>query len=242
MATDVTDLTFETEVIERSDERPVIVDLWAPWCGPCRTLGPILEKVVEERGGAVELVKVNVDENPQVSAAFKVQSIPAVYAMSGGKVIDGFVGALPEDQVRAFLDRLAKQSQPEPSEVEQLVTAGDEQSLRRAIELEPDHPGAIVALAACLIDADNNEEALALLARLPESTETRHLAARARLATSELGAVLAEDQLEPHLYQLLEKVRTDDEARQEYLDILDAMEPDDPRRSKFRRALSSRIF
>src|SRR5487761_2458724 len=121
MPTDVTDLTFEHDVLERSTERPVIVDLWAPWCGPCRTLGPTIEKVVEESNGAVELVKVNVDENPQVSAAVKVQSIPAVHAMSGGKVIDGFVGALPEDQVRAFLDRLAKQSQPEPSEVEQLV-------------------------------------------------------------------------------------------------------------------------
>src|SRR3984957_4591640 len=136
MPTDVTDLTFEQDVIERSDERPIIVDLWAPWCGPCRTLGPILERVVEESEGAVELVKVNVDENPAISAAFQVQSIPAVYALSGRKVVDGFIGALPEAQVREFLTRLQSETPAESdehggaSEIDQLLQAGDEVSLR----------------------------------------------------------------------------------------------------------------
>src|SRR5918992_1205 len=117
---DVTDATFERDVIERSRSVPVVVDLWAEWCGPCRTLGPILEKVVAETEGRVELAKVDVDANPAVSSAFRVQSIPAVYALSGGKVVDSFIGALPESQVRAFVARLA----PVASEADRLVEAG----------------------------------------------------------------------------------------------------------------------
>src|SRR4029450_2051624 len=92
MTTDVTDATFQTEVLDRSQTTPVVVDLWAPWCGPCHQLGPIIEKVVDETAGKVVLAKVNVDENPQVSAAFRVQGIPAVYAVSGGKGVGGFIG------------------------------------------------------------------------------------------------------------------------------------------------------
>ena len=99
-AIDVTDATFEHEVMERSAEVPVVVDLWAPWCGPCRTLGPIIEQVVDETDGKVELVKVNVDENPQISQAFGVQSIPLVVAVKDGQPIDGFLGAHPEATVR----------------------------------------------------------------------------------------------------------------------------------------------
>ena len=136
--TDVTDATFEQAVVARSAEVPVVVDLWAPWCGPCKTLGPIIERVVDQTDGAVELAKVNVDENPQVAASFQVQSIPAVYALRDGKVVDGFVGALPEAQVAEFVARLA----PQPTEADRLAAAGDEASLRQALELQPDHPGA----------------------------------------------------------------------------------------------------
>src|SRR6202035_4031058 len=111
------------------EERPVVVDLWAEWCGPCKTLGPILEKVVGETDGAVELVKVDVDTNRQVAGAFQVQSIPAVYAFSKGKVVDGFVGALAEPAVREFVGRLVAA----PSEADQLVAVGDEASLRAAL-------------------------------------------------------------------------------------------------------------
>src|SRR5215831_7112897 len=97
-AVDVTDATFEAEVLERSATVPVVVDLWAEWCGPCKTLGPILEKVVADTGGRVELAKVNVDENQWVASQFQVRSIPAVFAFKDGKVVDGFIGALPEAQ------------------------------------------------------------------------------------------------------------------------------------------------
>ena len=179
---DVTDATFEAAVIERSKEVPVVVDLWAPWCGPCRTLGPIIERVVDATDGAVELAKVNIDENPKVAATFQVQSIPAVYALRDGKVVDGFVGALPESQVSQFVARLA----PTPSEADLLVVRGDEGSLRQALEIEPDHPGAVVALATMLVDRGDTDEALTILARIPETAETRALAAHARLAEREV--------------------------------------------------------
>ena len=234
--TDVTDATFETAVLERSDQVPVVVDLWAPWCGPCRTLGPIIEKVVAATEGKVELVKVNVDENPRISATFQVQSIPAVYAIRDRQVVDGFIGALPEAQVSAFVERLA----PAPSEVDLLVAAGDEASLRQALELQPDHPGAIVALAQLLVSQGTPDEALELLGRIPETPETRQVAAEARLAA---GAVeVPADGVDRLLDALLPKVKDDEAARQEYLDLLETLPPDDPRAASYRKALAARLF
>ena len=107
VAMDVTDQTFQEDVLTRSMTVPVVVDLWAPWCGPCKTLGPMLERAVAATDGAVELAKVNVDDNPRVAQTFQVQSIPAVFAIAGGQVVDQFIGALPEDQVTAFVQGLA---------------------------------------------------------------------------------------------------------------------------------------
>lgn len=232
---EVTDATFEEAVLARSTQVPVVVDLWAPWCGPCKTLGPILERVVGETGGAVELTKVNVDENPRVSAMFQVQSIPAVYAMRDGKVVDGFVGALPEPQVREFIDRLA----PAPSEADQLVVAGDETSLLRALEIEPGHPAAVAGLARILLDREDAGAALELLAKVPETADTRALAAEARLAERQVDVGGDVGEL---LDSLLERVRGDDEARQEFVDLLETLGPDDPRRSQYRKALAARLF
>jgi putative thioredoxin len=229
---DVTDATFEELVIKRSHEVPVIVDMWAPWCGPCRTLGPMIEKVVDETGGAVELAKVNVDENPAVSSAFRVQSIPAVFALAGGKVVDSFIGALPEQQIRAFVAGLG----PVVSEADSLVEAGDEASLRRALELEPGHEAATVALAELLVSRGENDEALALLERIPETADARRVAALARVGTAEDSAVVSE------LDSLLDRVKGDDAARQRYVDLLEVMGPDDPRTAQYRKALTARLF
>ena len=236
---DVTDQTFQADVLERSATVPVVVDLWAPWCGPCTTLGPLLEKAVADTGGAVELVKVNVDENPRIAEAFQVQSIPAVFALRNGQVVDQFIGALPEAQVSAFVQRLA----PAPSEADNLVAAGDEASLRQALELEPDHQAATEALARLLIDRGEAAEALALLARLPETETGRALAAEARLL--EAGVDVSKsglEEIEAKLDGLLDKVRDDDEARQEFVDLLEAMGADNPRTNEYRRALAARLF
>ncbi len=233
--TDVTDASFEHDVLERSDQVPVVVDLWAEWCGPCRTLGPIIERVVGDTGGAVELAKVNVDENPRVAATFRVQSIPAVFALRDHQVVDSFIGAQPEAAVREFVDRLA----PAASEADRLVEAGDEASLRQALELEPDHPGAVVALAELLVGQGQPDEALALLGRVPETPDVRRVAATARLGN---GALKSGTDLETRLDGLLDRVKQDDQARREFLDLLEAMGPGDPRTAAYRKALTARLF
>jgi putative thioredoxin len=233
-AVDVTDATFETEVMQRSKDVPVVVDLWAPWCGPCRTLGPIIEKVIDETEGQVALVKVNVDDNPQISQAFGVQSIPLVVAVKDGQPVDGFLGAHPESTVRQFVERLLPSS--EEQALAALLAAGDETSLRQALELDPGSEDAVVALAELLVERGETEEALALLARVPESERVRHVAALARLGDEPT------DDYDAKLTALLDRVRDDDEARQEYVDILELLGPDDPRTAGYRRQLTSRLY
>jgi putative thioredoxin len=235
MAIDVTDDTFEAEVLARSDEAPVVIDLWAPWCGPCVSLGPIIEKVVDETAGKVVLTKINVDENPKASATFQVQSIPAVFAIHKRKIVGSFIGAQGEAAVRDFVAGLL------PSEAEtelaNLVAAGDEASLRRALELDPGHEAAVVKLAERLVGKGESDEALALLERIPETAETRRVAALARL-----GDDVPDDGRTSKLDELLDRVKDDDDARQEYVDLLEVMGPDDPRTSAYRKALTSRLF
>ncbi len=237
MSIDVTDATFPIEVVERSKQVPVVVDLWADWCGPCKQLGPILEKVIDETGGKVVLAKVDVDANRQVASAFQAQSIPAVYALKDGKVIDGFIGAQPEANVRQFVEGLL------PTEEEDalagLLAVGDEVSLRQVLDVEPGHEQAVVQLAELLVakgDDDAKAEALSLLERIPESAETRRVAALARIGAD------TRDDVTDELDGLLDRVKDDDDARQRFIDLLEVMGPDDPRTASYRKQLTARLF
>ncbi len=234
MSIDVTDASFQTDVLDRSQSVAVVVDLWAPWCGPCKTLGPILDKAIDATGGKVVLVKVNVDENPGISQAFQVQSIPAVYALKAGQVVDGFVGAQPEHMVTAFVDKLLPSLTE--STIADLIGRGDEASLRSALDLEAGNEQAIVALGDILVASGRGEEALALLARIPESEHTRRVAAAARLSARPI------DDYDAQLVALLDNVKADDEARQQFVDILELMGPEDPRTASYRKKLTARLF
>lgn len=232
---DATDATFQTEVVEKSSEIPVVVDLWAPWCGPCKTLGPMIERIIDATGGKVLLAKVNVDENLGLHEAFQVQSIPAVYALKDGAVVNGFMGAQPEQAIQEFVDSLMPTEQQ--TAVTELVAAGDEASLRLALSMEPSHEDAIVKLAELLIADKHQDEALALLERIPESDRTRHVAALARV-----GDVPVDDDYDEQLTALLNQVKGDDEARQQFVDLLEMMGADDPRTSEYRRRLTARLY
>lgn len=234
---DVSDATFETEVLLRSRDVPVVVDLWAPWCGPCKQLTPILEKVVGATGGQVQLAKVNIDENPNIAQAFQVQSIPAVFALKDGQVVDSFLGAVPEATVQQMVDRLLPTK--EQTEVERLVEKGDQASLEAALALEPDNHDAVVGLAELRAVDGRTEEALALLERVPETADTRRVAALARIG---VDATLGDGDIPARLDALLERVKGDDEARQQFVDLLELLGPEDPRTASYRRQLTARLF
>jgi putative thioredoxin len=231
---DVTDETFQREVIERSDQVPVVVDLWASWCGPCRTLGPLLEDAVSSTDGQVVLAKVDTDANPRTAATFSVQSIPAVYALRDRKVVDHFLGARPAREVQSFVEGLLPDEQD--LELAALVEAGDESSLRAALEIVADHPPAVFALAELLVADGRADEALELLERLPESAETRRLAALARHGDD------AQLDIDATLGELLDQVRHDEQARSRFVELLDLLGPEDPRTGEWRKRLAAAIY
>lgn len=183
---DVNDAEFEAAVVRRSHQVPVVVDFWAPWCGPCRQLGPVLERLAGQAGGAWELVKVNIDENPRVAAQFRVQSIPAVKGFKDGRIAAEFLGAVPETQVRSFLQRLL------PSEADELARSAAEMErdgflataedrYRDALAKDANHAKATVGLARVLAARGDTAGALALLDRRPADPEGQKLRAELTL-------------------------------------------------------------
>jgi len=203
---DVTTADFQQEVLLRSREVPVLVDFWAEWCGPCKTLSPLLEALTNEADGAFELAKIDVDANQELSTQFMIQSIPTVVAVKDGTEVDRFTGVLPEASIRAFIEAVL------PTELDTMVdeartalvtgdTAGAEHMLRQVLDQQSDHQEAGTSLAALMIDRGDIEEGLIILGRLVPSSEVERLQAAARLRRSagdDISELEAEATANPH--------------------------------------------
>jgi putative thioredoxin len=259
---DVSERDFQTAVIDRSHTLPVVVDFWAEWCGPCRQLGPVIERAVAQRAGQLELAKVDVDANPLLARTFGIQGIPAIKAFRDGRVVAEFVGAQPPAAVERFLDSLL------PSEADALVAKGDEDSLRRALELEPARADAAVPLARILRARGETDEALAILARVPGSFAADGLAARIALERaaaspgqpggaaspgqpgaldlSEAFAALDAGEYEKALDLLIAALPSADGARDDVrrvvVGVLDELGVDHPLARESRRRLASALY
>ena len=226
---DIDQQAFGLEVLQRSHEVPVLVDFWATWCGPCKVLGPILEKVAGDYEGALELVKVDVDHNPALASQFGVQGIPTVLAFKDGRPVDRFTGALPEDAVRRWAAALL------PTEIDHTVEqardavldgddAGAEALFRGVLAEVPDHPEAGTGLASLLIARGDTAEALILLGKLARSAEVERLEAAARLAAAQGGdlhALEARLSADPEDHQARIELGRALAARHEYEPALD---------------------
>ena len=199
---DMTTAEFNQDVIVESQNQPVLVDFWAPWCGPCKQLGPIIEKVVTESAGKVKLVKLNIDDHPAIPGQMGIQSIPAVVAFANGKPIDAFMGAVPESQIRQFIDKVAKESGGEPDtgamidEAKAALAAGDvslaAQIFGAAMQEQPDNTKAMAGMAECLIAAGQKDRAQEMLTELTDEQK----------ADPDIAAILGRFALEEEVAEL----------------------------------------
>jgi len=204
---DGTDASFMADVIEASKHQPVIVDFWATWCGPCRTLGPALEKAVRGAAGAVKMVKIDVDANPAYAGQLRVQSIPTVYAFVNGQPVDGFQGAIPDSQIKAFIDKLTGGAGVN-TDVEQLLSLGEEslslndlggaaQAFAHVLTMEPDNPKAIAGMARVYLAEGDAEQARQTIAMAPaDSADPMVQSVRAQLALAASAPTGATAELE----------------------------------------------
>ena len=226
MVSDVSEQDFQAKVVERSKHVPVVVDFWAVWCGPCRTLGPALEDAVRRREGEIELVKVDTDANQRIAQEFRIQSIPAVKAFRDGRVVAEFIGAQPPAAIESFLNQIV------PSKADRLAEAGDEQSLREALELDPRHARAAVGLGRLLLRRGDADEALEVLRSFTHDFIADGLAARAELSASENGSHASELQAAFSAWDRGEP----DEALEQLQGVL-AAEQDPDRKDLLRRVM-----
>ena len=243
---DVTDATFQAEVLDRSRELPVVVDFWAEWCAPCRMLGPIVERAASERAGKVVLAKLDTDANQATAGRYGIQGIPAVKAFRDGEVVDEFVGAQPPPVVERFFDKLV------PSEADQLTAAGDEASLRRALELQPGRADAAVPLARLLLARGERDEALAVVEHVHGDFQAEGLAARIRLeqrgepdlaaAWEALDAGDTERGIDVLIGALPDADGAKDDIRQAVVAVLDELGVEHPLARDARRRLASALF
>ena len=243
---DVTEADFQQQVIDKSREVPVVVDFWAEWCGPCRQLGPSLEKAANAREGEVVLAKLDTDANQRLAAAFQIQGIPAVKAFKDGEVVSEFVGVQPPANVERFFDALV------PSEADRLVAAGDEASLRRALELQPGRADAAVPLARLMLGQGDREGALEVVENVAGSFQADGLRARIRLEDNEdldladawtkLDAGDREGAVDALIAVLASSDGAKDDLRAVVVAILDELGVDHPFARDARRRLATALY